>query len=254
MEELKQRLEDLKDNFKNKIADIMRNEKDVNEFNDSYDDITRQYLRKIESILEDYGLDCKGNAIEYFRDELMDQKKRFTEKPIYVNSDTLEKAAKLSADYGFKINSELIEGEKPKDEKQETMKRCFTYISQKMAEMCSALKRENGKSRNGLEDHCNEIFNGLKRYVIKYRTKDLDEKGYDKESDQVIDKFYDIKSSFTRLTNDFTQEYNSALDSYIDRLYQRYLDEEYRYQSEVDGLNNTQTKEENNKKLEDEFR
>ena len=75
MKEILEELGKLADNFKRKMTDIIVDKKNTQSFDYQYDDITRQYLRKIEYILEDYGLDCKGKAIDYFRQELMARKK-----------------------------------------------------------------------------------------------------------------------------------------------------------------------------------
>lgn len=75
MKEIVEELEKLSDNFNRKMSEIITNKRNVQTFEYQYEEISNQYLRKIEYILEDYGLDCKGRAIDYFRQELMARKK-----------------------------------------------------------------------------------------------------------------------------------------------------------------------------------
>ena len=75
MSELVEELDKLKNDFYGRMSDVVKNKKDVQNFNSQFNEITKQYLRKIEYILEDYGIDCRGKSIDYFAQEFMFRKK-----------------------------------------------------------------------------------------------------------------------------------------------------------------------------------
>ena len=76
MSELVEELERLSNSFNRKMSEIVTDKRNTQNFEDQYDNISNKYLRDIERILEEYKLDYKGKAIEYFRQEFMARKKK----------------------------------------------------------------------------------------------------------------------------------------------------------------------------------
>ena len=106
-----------------------------------------------------------------------------------------------------------------------------------MSEVTETLKKSKIRTSEGkLEEHCNEVLTDLKRYVIRIRTSGLDSRSYDKEYDKIVDKFYEMKTAFGRITSEYTEDYRISLAGYDNKLYQRYLEENAMYEKEMDNI------------------
>lgn len=84
-----------------------------------------------------------------------------------------------------------------------------------------------------MEEYCTDVLDSMKKYVIRIRTSGLDNRSYDREYDTIVDKFYEMKSTFRRATADFTENYRLSLNGYDNKMYQTYVEESAKYEQEM---------------------
>ena len=78
-----------------------------------------------------------------------------------------------------------------------------------------------------------EVLDSLKKYIIRIRISGLDNRSYNKEYDDIVDRFYNMKRTFKTVTERFSEDYRFTLNGYDNKMYQRYLEEEAKYEQEM---------------------
>ena len=232
--ELKSELENLLENFNMRVTEKVKNQKNLEMFQEQYKEIVDDYMRRIEYILEDYGVSCGGKAFEYFREEFMVQGNFFSEKVPSVHIDDFLQGIRLMSNVEIEKNIEVLENETIDEEsKKEMIDDNLKYRDQRMNDLFDKARRVNINSSGRLKEHCEEVYNDLEKFVIRIRISGLNSRIADKEYESISEKFYEMKVVFRRLSSELAENYIHILKSFDKGIIEEYLNENELYSKQV---------------------
>ncbi len=233
MKELLNELENLMDDFNRKISEIVGNSQMVEQFKEKYEEIARDYIRKMQYVLEDYGLDNHGKSIQYLRDIIISQGEINSEKEASQHTDAIVKALRMLNIRECDENKSIIEsGNLPTEEKKENINRNARNKTGMLDQFEQQLLERNKESAIRVENYCKEAYESLENILLK-RISDMNAREFQDRYDSMKSKIAESKVVIRRLTEKFVEDYQINLNEFDKSILMNVMKENQVYVSNV---------------------